>query len=176
MKEILEYITDYDDYPQKGIIFKDLLGILREPAIFRELINRMASSQEIKDSDAIIAIEARGFIFGSAIAFHSGKPMIVARKPNKLPGKLIMRKYDLEYGSSTLAIQKESIKSYEKFIVVDDVLATGGTARCVTDLMFSAGKEVTGYSMVIEIKSLHGRKNLVRPVISQLQIWIIIKN
>ena len=170
MKEILEYITNYDDFPQKGIIFKDLFGILREPNIFKGLIDRMASSQEIKDSDAIIAIEARGFIFGSAIAFHSGKPMIVARKPNKLPGKLIMRKYDLEYGSSTLAIQKESIKSYEKFNIVDDILATGGTARCVTDLVFSAGKEITGYSMVIEIESLNGRKSLKRPVKSQLQI------
>ena len=70
MKEILEFISNYDDFPQKGIIFKDLFGILREPNIFRSLINRMASSQEIKDSDAILAIEARGFIFGSAIAFH----------------------------------------------------------------------------------------------------------
>ena len=170
MKEILEYITNYDDFPKKGIIFKDLFGILQEPNIFRGLIERMASSREIQDSDAILAIEARGFIFGSAIAFHSGKPMIVARKPNKLPGKLIMRKYDLEYGSSTLAIQKESIKSYEKFNIVDDILATGGTARCVTDLVFSAGKEITGYSMVIEIESLNGRKSLKRPVKSQLQI------
>ena len=88
MKEILEYISNYDDFPQKGINFKDLFGILREPNIFRGLINRMASSEEIQDSDAILAIEARGFIFGSAIAFHSGKPMIVARKPNKLPEKI----------------------------------------------------------------------------------------
>ena len=107
MKEILEYITNYDDFPQKGIIFKDLLGILREPNIFRDLIDRMASNQEIQDSDAILAIESRGFIFGSAIAFHSCKPMVVARKPNKLPGELIMKKYDLEYGSNTLTIQKK---------------------------------------------------------------------
>ena len=172
MKEILEYITNYDDYPQKGIIFKDLFGILREPDIFRSLIDRMASSQEIKDSDAILAIEARGFIYGSAIAFHSGKPMIVARKPNKLPGKLIMKRYDLEYGSNTLTIQKKSIEKYQKFNVVDDVLATGGTAKCVTDLLLSEGKEVTGYSMVLEIKSLNGRKNLKRPVTSQLLIWV----
>ena len=170
MKEILEYITNYADYPQKGIIFKDLLGIIRQPNIFKDLINRMASSQEIQDSDAILAIEARGFIFGSAIAFHSGKPMIVARKPNKLPGNLIVKKYDLEYGSNILTIQKESIKKFHKLSVVDDVLATGGTAKCVTDLVKSAGKEITGYSMVIEIKSLNGRKKLLRPVSSQLQI------
>ena len=170
MKEILKYIANYDDFPQKGIIFKDLLGILREPNIFRGLIDRMASSQEIQDADAILAIEARGFIFGSAIAFHSCKPMVVARKPNKLPGKLIMKKFDLEYGSDTLTIQKKSIENYHKFNVVDDVLATGGTTKCVTDLILSAGKEITGYSIVVELTKFNGRKNLARPVISQLLI------
>ena len=170
MKKILEYITNYDDFPQKGIIFKDLFGILQEPNIFRDLIDRMASSREIQDSDAILAIEARGFIFGSAIAFQSGKPMIVARKPNKLPGKLIMKNYDLEYGSNTLTIQKKSIEKYKRFSVVDDVLATGGTAKCVTELLLSAGKEVTGYNVVIEIKSLKGRKKLTSPVNSQVLV------
>ena len=170
MKEILEYITNYDDFPQKGIIFKDLFGILREPNIFRGLIDRMASSQEIQDSDAILAIEARGFIFGSAIAFHIGKPLIVARKPNKLPGKLFMKKYDLEYGSNTLTIQKKSIEEFQRFSIVDDVLATGGTARCVSDIILSAGKEVASYNMVVEIKSLNGRRNLNGPVNSQVLI------
>ena len=175
MKKILEYISNYADYPQKGIIFKDLLGILREPNIFRDLIDKMSSSKEIHDSDAILAIEARGFIFGSAIAFHSGKPMIVVRKPNKLPGKLIMKKYDLEYGSNNLTIQKKSIEKYQRFSVVDDVLATGGTAKCVSDLILSAGKRIVGYSMVVEIKSLNGRKNLKGPVNSQLLVWKIFK-
>ena len=130
----------------------------------------MASSQEIQESDAIIAIEARGFIFGSAIAFRSGKPMIVARKPNKLPGELLMKKYDLEYGSNTLAIQKNSIEKFQRFSIVDDVLATGGTAKCASDLIISAGKEVVGFSMVVEIKSLSGRKQLDRPVNSQLLV------
>ena len=170
LKEILEIITNYADFPQKGIIFKDLLGILREPDIFRVLINRMASSQELQDSDAILAIEARGFIFGSAIAFQSGKPMIVARKPNKLPGKLIMKDYKLEYGTNTLAIQKKSIEKYQKINVVDDILATGGTAECISKLLLSIGKEISGFSMVVEIKSLNGRKKLTRPVTSQLLI------
>ena len=170
MKEILEYITNYADYPQKGIIFKDLLGIVREPNIFRLLIDKMASTQEIRNSDAIIAIEARGFIFGSAIAFQSGKPMIVARKPNKLPGKLIMKKYNLEYGTSKLAIQQNSIERYQKFNIVDDVLATGGTAKCVSDLLLSEGKIISGYSMVVELRKLKGRSKLVGPVNSQLII------
>ena len=170
MKEILEYITNYADYPQKGIIFKDLLGIVREPNIFRLLIDKMASTQEIRNSDAIIAIEARGFIFGSAIAFQSGKPMIVARKPNKLPGKLIMKKYNLEYGTSKLAIQQNSIEGYQKFNIVDDVLATGGTAKCVSDLLLSEGKNISGYSMVVELRNLNGRSKLDGPVKSQLII------
>ena len=170
MEEISEYINSYNDFPQKGIIFKDLTGILREPNIFRGLIDRMASSQEIQDSDAILAIEARGFIFGSAIAFHSGKPMVVARKPNKLPGKLIMKKYNLEYGSNTLTVQKKSIEKFERFSIVDDVLATGGTAKCVSDIILSAGKEVASYNMVVEIKSLNGRRNLNGPVNSQVLI------
>ena len=170
MEEILRCITDYPDYPQKGIIFKDLLGILREPKIFRGLIDSMVSSQEIQDCDAILAIEARGFIFASAIAFQCGKPMVVARKPRKLPGELLMKKYHLEYGTNNLSIQKNSIEKYQKFNVVDDVLATGGTAKCVSDLLLSAGKEINGYSMVLEIKSLNGRRILKNPVVSQLII------
>ena len=170
MKEILEYISNYKDYPQKGVIFRDLLGILREPNIFRGLIDRMSSSREIKDSDAILAIEARGFIFASAIAFQSGKPMVVARKPNKLPGNLVMKEYELEYGSNILAIQQKSIQKYRKFIIVDDVLATGGTVKCVSDMLNDAGKEINGYSVVVEIESLNGRKKLKKPVLSQLKI------
>jgi len=170
LEGILESITNYADYPQKGIVFRDLLGIVREPNIFKGLIDRMASNQEIQDSDAIIAIEARGFIFGSAIAFQSGKPMIVARKPNKLPGKLITKSYDLEYGKNTLAIQQKSIEKYQTFNIIDDVLATGGTAKCVSDLLLSVGKEITGYNMVVEIKSLDGRSKLKAPVNSQLLV------
>ena len=170
MKEIKDYITSYPDYPNKGIIFKDLLGLLREPNIFRALINKMASSQSIQDSDAILAIEARGFIFGSAIAFQSSKPLVVARKPNKLPGELIKKKYELEYGTNVLAIQKNSIQEFQKFNIVDDVLATGGTAKCATDILLQEGKEIAGYSMVIEINELKGRARLAGPVLSQLII------
>ena len=158
----------YTDYPNKGIIFKDLLGILREPNIFNELIQKMASSQEIQESDAIVAIEARGFIFGSAIAFQSGKPMVVVRKPNKLPGKLLTKKYNLEYGANTLTMQQKSIEKYQKFNIIDDVLSTGGPAKCVSDLLLSEGKEVTGYNMVIEIKLLNDSSKLLSPVVSQL--------
>ena len=170
LKEILDSIKNYPDFPKKGIIFRDILGILRDPTIFKALINKMASSQEIQDCDAILAIEARGFIFGSAIAIQSGKPMVVARKPNKLPGDLINKRYDLEYGTNELTIQKKSIENFQKFNVVDDVLATGGTAKCVSDIITSIGKEISGFSMVIEIESLKGREILCSSVKSQVII------
>ncbi len=166
----MNYITSYSDFPNKGIVFKDLLGLIQEPNIFKALIDNMASNQKIKDCDAIIAIEARGFIFGSAIALRSGKPMVVVRKPNKLPGELLKKKYKLEYGSNQLSIQKDSITTYQKFHIVDDVLATGGSVNCVSDLLLSEGKEVNGCSVVLEIKSLKGRNKLDMPLKSQLEI------
>ena len=170
MKEIKDYITSYPDYPNKGVNFIDLLGLLREPNIFRVLIDKMASSKNILDSDAILAIEARGLIFGSAIAFASGKPLVVARKPNKLPGELIKKKYELEYGENVLEIQRNSIQKYQNFNIVDDILATGGTAKCASDLLLLQGKKIAGYSMVVEINSLKGSSKLYAPVESQLII------
>ena len=149
---------------------KGLMSFKDGAQLNRDLIDKMASSQGIQDSDAILAIEARGFIFGSAIAFQSGKPMVVARKPNKLPGELINKEYELEYGTNILSIQKDSIKKFQKFNIVDDVLATGGTARCVSEILLQEGKEITGYSMVIEIEALEGRSKLISPVKSQLII------
>ena len=106
MKKLKALITTYYDYPKKGIEFKDVLGIIQEPKIFKELISEMSSSQIIKSADAIISIDARGFIFGSAMSLQASKPMIVARKPGKLPGELFKRNYNLEYGENSLSIQK----------------------------------------------------------------------
>ena len=105
MKKLESLIKTYNDFPKNGIAFKDVLGIIQDPEVFRELILRMSSNQVIKNSDAIISIEARGFIFGSAISFQASKPMIVARKPGKLPGELLQENYNLEYGKSSLSIQ-----------------------------------------------------------------------
>ena len=110
MKKLEELITTYKDFPKKGINFKDVLEIIQEPKVFNELILKMSSSQILKKSEAIISIDARGFIFGSAIALQSSKPMIVARKPGKLPGETITEKYKLEYGENSLSIQKNSLK------------------------------------------------------------------
>ena len=125
IKRLIELIDTYKDFPKKGIEFKDVLGIIQEPQVFKELISEMSSSQIIKNAEAIVSIDARGFIFGSAISFYSSKPMLVARKPGKLPGEVIDEEYYLEYGKSSLSIQKESLDRFSSYAIVDDLLATG---------------------------------------------------
>ena len=168
MKQLTELIKTYKDYPKKGIDFKDVLGITQEPKIFKELIVKMASSQIIKNSEAIISIDARGFIFGSAISLQSSKPMVVARKPGKLPGELLKKKYKLEYGESSLAIQKKALKKYNSYAIVDDLLATGGTVSCVSKLLEGNSKKVEGLLVVVELLKLEGRSKLDFPIESAI--------
>ena len=153
-----------------GIEFKDVLGIIQEPQVFKELISEMSSSQIIKNAEAIVSIDARGFIFGSAISFYSSKPMIVARKPGKLPGELIKENYYLEYGKSTLSIQKESLEKFNSYVIIDDLLATGGTIECVANLIRKSGKKVIGSVTVVELVELSGRCRFNFPVESMLSI------
>ena len=114
MKEIKKFINDYPDFPKKGILFRDLSPILTKPKLFSELIDKMSCSSIIKSADALISIDARGFIFGSAIALKTLKPIIIARKPGKLPGDLVELAYSLEYSENALSIQRESVKGFEK--------------------------------------------------------------
>ena len=164
IKRLIELIDTYKDFPKKGIEFKDVLGIIQEPQVFKELISEMSSSQIIKNAEAIVSIDARGFIFGSAISFYSSKPMIVARKPGKLPGEVIEEEYYLEYGKSSLSIQKESLDRFSSYAIVDDLLATGGTIDCVANILMKMGKKVTGVVTVVELKNLNGRVNFNFPV------------
>ena len=170
MEKLERLIKTYYDFPKKGIAFKDILGIIQDPEVFRELIFKMSSTDVIKNSEAIISIEARGFIFGSAISLHACKPMIVARKPAKLPGDLIQENYNLEYGKSSLSIQKEALKKFSSFTIVDDLLATGGTIKCVDNLVKKSGKEVLGCLTVIELVNLKGRNQFNFAVESILKI------
>ena len=164
MKSLREFIDTYQDYPKKGIEFKDLLGIIQEPSIFKELILKMSSSQIIKNAEAIISIDARGFIFGSAISLQASKPMIVARKPGKLPGELVKENYSLEYGENSLSIQKKALNKYSSYAIVDDLLATGGTVNCVSKILESNNKKVTGILVVVELMRLEGKLELNFPI------------
>ena len=164
MKKLIELIETYKDFPRKGIEFKDVLGIVQEPKIFKELILKMSSSQIIKNAEAIISIDARGFIFGSAISLQASKPMIVARKPGKLPGELFKEDYSLEYGQNSLSVQKKALQKYKTFAIVDDLLATGGTVNCVSNLLESNQKEVVGLLVVVELSKLKRKLKLNFPI------------
>ena len=162
-------IKDYPDFPKDGIIFKDISPILANPDLFSDLIDKISNYPFFKETDAIIAIDARGFILGSAIAKTIKKPLILARKKNKLPGVLIEKTYGLEYGSDSLSIQESSIKAFSKFVIVDYLLATGGTAKCVIDMLESKEKNVLALSVIIEISNLNGARNTGVPVYSEIK-------
>ena len=164
MKKLNELIDTYKDFPKKGIKFRDVLGIIQEPEVFKELILKMSSSHIIKNADAIISIDARGFIFGSAISLQASKPMVVARKPGKLPGELLEQNYNLEYGNNSLSIQKKALKKYTSYAIVDDLLATGGTVNCVSNILKSQNKKILGLLVVVELKELEGSAKLDFPV------------
>ena len=170
MEKLESLIKTYNDFPKKGIAFKDLLGIIQDSEVFRELILIMSSNQVIKNSEAIISIEARGFIFGSAISLQACKPMIVARKPGKLPGEIFQEHYSLEYGNNSLSVGKEALEKFSTYAIVDDLLATGGTADCVARLIKKGGKKVSGLLTVVELIELNGRLRFDFPVETILSI------
>ena len=167
---IKKLIADYPDFPKKGIVFKDIFPILQNPEVFKDVINKMSNSPLMKEADAIIAIDSRGFIFGSAISIMLSKPMIAARKPGKLPGDIITKNYNLEYGSNSLSIQKNALDKFESYVIVDDLLATGGTVKCIADIIKESNKKINGLSILIELKDLKGRDKLEFPVDSLIKL------
>ncbi len=162
-------INSYQDFPKEGILFRDISPLLINPELFEDLISSMIKNPMFKLTDAIIAIDARGFIYGTAIALRLKKPLILARKQNKLPGELIEKEYGLEYGKDKLTIQKDSILKLEKFVIVDDLLATGGTAKCVSEMLIELKKEVLGLSVVVELTELEGKNKFSFPVSSEIK-------
>ena len=170
MKKLEDLIITYKNFPKKGIYFKDVLEILQNPDIFQDLILKMSSSKFLKNAEAIISIDARGFIFGSAVALESSKPMIVARKPGKLPGQILTREYDLEYGKNSLSIQSNALKKFNSFVIVDDLLATGGTVYSISSLLQEQKKEILGLLTVVELNKLNGRSKLDFPVQSMISL------
>ena len=170
MKKLEDLILTYKDFPNDGVDFKDVLEILQYPDIFKDLILKMSSTQFLKNAEAIISIDARGFIFGSAVSLELSKPMIVARKPGKLPGQILTREYDLEYGKNSLSIQSNALKKFNSFVIVDDLLATGGTVNCVSRMLQDKRKEILGLITVIELNKLKGRSKFDFPVQSIISL------
>ena len=168
MEKLEKFISTYENFPKAGVSFKDVIEIAQHPSVFRNLISEMAKSNIIEEADAVISIDARGFIFGSAISMQAEKPMILARKPGKLPGELITKKYSLEYGENSLSIQKEALRKFNSFAIIDDLLATGGTVSCVSELLKNNNKKVAGLLVVVELSQLDGRSRFDFPVNSSI--------
>jgi len=157
---LLDYIPIIPDFPKPGILFRDISPLLANPAAFEETIIRLDQLANDFDFTHILGIEARGFIFGSALAHYAHKGLALARKPNKLPLATHRESYGLEYGKDSLELQKSTLPAGAKVLIVDDVLATGGTIIAARNLLKSAGFEVSGTLTLLEITSLNGATHL----------------
>lgn len=159
-KRILKAIRDIPDFPKKGIIFKDITPVLLDPKLFRKAVKIFASRIKGQHIDKIVAIESRGFLFGAAVAHKLGLGIVPVRKKGKLPYKTIEVSYDLEYGSATVEMHADALKRGERVVIIDDLLATGGTARAAAQLVKKLGARVVEIDFLIELAFLQGRKKL----------------
>lgn len=160
MKNLKDYIRNIEDFPKKGIIFRDVTTVIQDKDGLKLAIDQMKKKVEDVDFDVIVAPESRGFIFGMPLAYALEKSFVPVRKKGKLPCKTIEQSYDLEYGSATLEIHEDSIKPGQKVIIVDDLLATGGTLEAIIKLVERLGGKVEGICCLIELVDLKGRQRL----------------
>lgn len=159
-EELKRYVRDVPDYPQKGIVFRDITPLLGEKNIFREVVELMSRVWVADPPDLVAAIEARGFIPGAAMAVRLGAGFVPIRKPGKLPWMTVTESYELEYGTDQLEVHSDAVQPGQKVLIVDDVLATGGTASAAVRLMRKLGAEVVGVQVLIELGYLEGRQRL----------------
>lgn len=160
IEKLRQAIQQIADFPTPGIQFYDISTLLLHPHLLKLAISLMSRIAKELYLDKILIIESRGFIFGPPMALELNAGVVMARKQGKLPGECWQAEYDLEYGSSILELQKSAVKKGDQVLIVDDVLATGGTAKAAADLVEKAGGEVAGYSFLIELPALHGRQKL----------------
>jgi adenine phosphoribosyltransferase len=158
--EIQRRIREVPDFPESGISFKDITPLIEDGPTLHASVEALAESVEGMEYDRILSAEARGFVFGTALAYRARKGLVLARKPGKLPRETIAAFYELEYGMNSLEIHTDSIPDGSRVLVADDLLATGGTARAMCELVERAGGVVAGVAFLIELAFLDGRKNL----------------
>jgi adenine phosphoribosyltransferase len=169
---LLDYLPGVPDFPKPGVLFRDISPLLANPAAFREAIAQMEVLAQSFDYTHILGIESRGFIFGSALAHQAHKGLALARKPNKLPLATHKEVYGLEYGSDSLEIQQSSLPNNAKVLLIDDVLATGGTLIAADKLLRSAGFDVFGAVTLLEISFLNGRQLLEQHGIANKSVLV----
>src|SRR5215471_13987636 len=160
MDELKQLIREVPDFPKPGINFYDITTLLKHPAGLRRTVDALAAQYEGKKIDAVIGVEARGFIFAPALAYQLNAGFVPVRKPKKLPAERASISYDLEYGQDTLEIHRDAIGSGQRVIIADDLLATGGTAKAVCNLVEGLGGTVEGLLFVVELEFLPGRQKL----------------
>ncbi len=158
--EMDKYVLSIPDFPEEGIIFRDVTAVLKDPDGLSLAVSEMGKFCENIEYDAIVGLESRGFIFGTPIAYNQHKAFIPVRKAGKLPREVVRTKYALEYGEAEIEIHKEDIKPGMKVVIVDDLLATGGTLNAAAKLIEELGGEVVKMIVMIELKGLNGRENL----------------
>ena len=153
-------IRDVPDFPKKGIVFKDITTLLKDPVLFRRTMDLLAVVCGDRPVDKVVAIESRGFILGGVLASRLNAGFVPVRKPGKLPAKTLSASYELEYGTDSLEIHEDALTRGDRVLIVDDVIATGGTARAVGDLVDRLGARVAAYAFLVELTFLNGREKL----------------
>ena len=160
MKELKDYVRTIPDFPEKGIMFRDLTSILQDADGLRLAVDELQAMVEDMEFDLIVGPESRGFILGMPLAYNLHKPFIPVRKKGKLPCETIEKTYQLEYGTATVEMHRDSIKPGQKVVIVDDLIATGGTIEAITEMVEELGGQVVKICFLMELKGLEGRKRL----------------
>ena len=160
MKKLEDYVLSIPDFPEKGIIFRDVTSILQSAEGFQLAIEEYKKMLDDVDFDLIVGAEARGFIFGAVLSYIYNKPFIPARKPGKLPRETVSQDYELEYGKASIQLHTDSIKPGQKVVIIDDLIATGGTVEAIAKLVEKLGGEVAKICFIMELAGLKGRDRL----------------
>jgi adenine phosphoribosyltransferase len=164
-------VREIPDFPQKGILFRDITPLLTDSAAFSAVVDAMASWARARQADSIVAIESRGFLFGAPLALALGVPFVPVRKEGKLPSERVSVQYELEYGFGKLELHRDALRHDQRAVIVDDLIATGGTARATAELCETLGARVAGFQFVIELAGLKGRERLAGYDINSLLIY-----
>lgn len=171
MKKLEDYVRSIPDFPEPGIIFRDITSVLQDADGLHLAIDSMQELVKDVDFDVIVGAESRGFVFGAPIAYNMHKPFVLIRKKGKLPCETVSREYDLEYGSAEIEMHEDSIRPGQKVVIIDDLIATGGTMEAICKLIESLGGEVVRICFVMELAGLEGRKKLEKYQVESLIVY-----